>query len=51
MLYENYDATSGGMAVSGSLTAADLRGNELSDDEKHILRESVKGRDGLDLEL
>ena len=39
------------LSVSHSLTAADLRYNELSDDAKQLVRESVKDRVGFHLKL
>ena len=37
--------------VRGSLTAANLQSNQLNDDAKQIVRESVKDRIGFDLKL
>ena len=39
------------VAISHSLTAADLRCNALNDDDEQLLRECVKGREGFDLKL
>ena len=39
------------LAVRGSLTAADLRSNQLNDDAQQLVRESVKDRVGFELML